>query len=273
MANHPAAQHYLRSLGLQLWTVRNQMEQDMPGTLQAIQRAGYNQVELMRVSDGMKIAKQARRTGLQVTSCFIDWDALIGTDTRSATQLYSSLELGRDLELRYLVFGYIGKGQRENSVLMARHAAAANGFGLRCRDAGIQLCYHHHSFEFAPLEDGKTTGWDILKEVLQPEFVHFELDVFWLKLAGLDPVQTIRELQGRVSQVHLKDIRPGAERCLDEAAVPPDDFRELGAGALDFRAILTACQETGVAQCHVEQDQSPDPIDSLTKSMAFLRQL
>lgn len=273
MPSLPAAQHYLPSLGIQLWTVRNEMEKDVPGTLGAIRRAGYAQVELMRVSDGAAVARAAENAGLKVTSAFLDWNHLVNRDTLSAVGLYSSLELGREIGLRYLVFGYIGKGARETAAQLKQHAAAANDFGLRCQDAGIQLCYHHHSFEFAPLADDPVTGWELLQQEFDPELVKFELDVFWLRIAGLDPVQAIRDLRGRVAQVHLKDIRPGAVRSLDEGAVPPEDFREVGRGALDFRAILTACRETGVDQCHVEQDQSPDPVASLTTSADFLRAL
>jgi sugar phosphate isomerase/epimerase len=76
-----------------------------------------------------------------------------------------------------------------------------------------------------------------------------------------------------VAQVHLKDLKPGTPVNWDEAAVPADAFRELGRGSLDLRRILEVCAETGVAQCHVEQDQSPDPLASIAVSLNFLRQL
>jgi len=267
------AQHYLPRIGLQVWTVRNQLESDLPGTLRAIRQAGYAQIELMRTLNAHEFVPTARALGLGITSAFIDWASLAQPGPDSPADLDRTIALGRELGLKYLVFGYLGKGTRETVVQMQAHAAAANAFGRRCRDAGIQLCYHHHSFEFAPLTDGRTTGWEILVQELEPSLVQFELDVFWAAMSGLDPVRLLRDLRGRVAQVHLKDLKPGTPVHWDEGVVPADAFQELGQGCLDLKNILAACVETGVAQCHVEQDQSPDPLASIAASLAYLRQL
>lgn len=273
MAAVTPAQHYLPTIGLQVWTVRAQLEQDLPGTLRAIKAAGYAQIELLRTLNAPDFVPHARALGLGLTSAFIDWTSLVQPGPGSAADLDRTLALGRELALKYLVFGYIAKGARETVAQMRAHAAAANAFGRRCRDAGIRLCYHHHSFEFAPLDDGRTTGWQVLVGELDPDLVAFELDVFWAALGGLDPVQTLRDLRGRVAQVHLKDLAPGTPRQWDENAVPPEAFRELGAGGLDLPRILAACVDTGVDQCHVEQDQSPDPLASIAASLQHLRRL
>ncbi len=273
MSTTPAIRQYVPTLGLQVYTVRAQLERDIPGTLRAIKAAGYAQIELMRTLNAADIAPPARELGLGFTSAFIDWNDLAAPDAGSAGNLARSILIARELELRYLVFGYLAKGHRETIAQMKRHAAAANAFGRQCRDAGIKLCYHHHSFEFAPLDDGRTTGWDILVQELDPALVQFELDVFWSAIAGHDPVVLLRALRGRVAQGHLKDLAPGTPVIHDEGAVPPAAFRELGRGMLDWPAILAVCAETGVAQCHVEQDQSPDPLASIATSAAFLRRL
>jgi sugar phosphate isomerase/epimerase len=264
-------QRYLPTLGLQVYSVRAELERDALGTLRAIRAAGYAQVELMRLDDARVITGMARDLGLGVRSAFIDWALLTQADASTPARLDQALATARDLSLRHLVFGYIGKGLRETVAQMQGHAAAANAFGRRCREAGITLCYHHHSFEFAPLADGATTGWDVLLRELDPQLVPFELDVFWCVIAGRDPVAMLHALRGRVAQVHLKDLAPGTPVIFDEGAVPPAAFREIGSGTLDFRAILGACAETGVAQCHVEQDQSPDPLASVAASLAWLR--
>ncbi len=273
MAAEPLGKRYLPTLGLQVWTVRNELEKDLPGTLRAIKAAGYAQIELMRTLNARDFVPHARELGLGITSAFIDWEALAKPGPDSPAALAAHLKLARELGLKYLVFGYIGKGLRETVAQMRGHAAAANAFGRQCRDAGIQLCYHHHAFEFEPLADApNTTGWDILVQDFDPQLVQLELDVFWLAIAGHNPVDALRALRGRVAQVHLKDLAAGTARQFDEGTVPPDAFRELGRGQLAWPAILAACAETGVAQCHVEQDQSPDPLASLAASAQFLRQ-
>lgn len=272
MAASPA-QPYLPTLGLQVWSVRREMEKDLPGTLRAIKEAGYAQIELMRTLDAGTLAPVARELGLGITSAFIDWSSLAEPGPTSAEDLNRTLAIARELGLKHLVFGYLGKGGRETVAQMRGHAAAANAFGRRCRDAGIQLGYHHHSFEFAPLDDGRTTGWEILLHEFDPALVQFEFDVFWAAIAGHDPVRMLHDLRGRVAQVHLKDIKAGTPHIWDEHAVPPEAFREVGRGELDWPAILTACTETGVAQCHVEQDESPDPLASIRQSLDWLRRL
>lgn len=271
MATVCPLQHYLPTLGVQVWSVRRQLDQDIPGTLRAIKAAGYAQIELMRTLNAGDFVPHARELGLGITSAFIDWAALAQPTAESPAELERTVRIGRELTLQYLVFGYLGKGTRETIAHLKRHAASANAFGRRCRDAGIQLCYHHHAFEFAPLEDGRTTGWDVLLGEFEPGLVKLEFDVFWAGIAGLDPIRMLRDLRGRVAQVHLKDIAAGTPVMHDEAAVPPDAFRELGHGRLDLRGILAACAETGVAQCHVEQDESPDPLRSIATSFAWLR--
>jgi sugar phosphate isomerase/epimerase len=273
MAAATPAQSYLRTIGLQVYTVRNELEKDLPGTLRAIKAAGYAQIELLRTLNAHDFAPLARELGLGITSAFIDWTALAQPGPTSADELDRTLALARELGLKYLVFGYIGKGARESVAQMKTHAAAANAFGHRCRDAGIQLCYHHHSFEFAPLSDGATTGWEIFLHEFDARLVQFEFDVFWAAIGGHDPVKMIHDLRGRIAQVHLKDLQADTPVNWDESAVPSDAFRELGRGGLDLPAILAACAATGVAQCHVEQDQSPAPLASIRTSVDWLRRL
>ena len=267
----PAGRRYLANIGIQLWTVRNQLATDIPGTLRAVKDAGYVQVELMSTASAADIMPHAKPLGLKVTSSMIDWNSLVNPAVPNTPTLDATLEIARSLGLKYLVFGYIGKGSRETIKQLSTIAAAANAFGQKCRGAGIQLCYHHHSFEFAPLDDGKTTGWDIFVREFDPALVKFEIDVFWAAIGGLDPVKTLRDLKGRVAQVHLKDLAKGTATEWDEGKVPHPAFKELGQGGLEMRRIIEVCDETGVDQCHVEQDQSPDALASIVTSMQFLR--
>ena len=142
-----------------------------------------------------------------------------------------------------------------------------NEAGKRCRAAGLQFCYHHHSFEFVRYGDQR--GWDVLVSRLDKDLVGFETDVFWLAAGGLDPAATIRELGSRVKLVHLKDRAAGPPE-LDESKVAKTTFKEVGSGTLDFPAILRAAQAVGVTHYFVEQDQVPaDPLVSLKQSVTL----
>ena len=258
------------SLGLQLWTIRFQLEKNPQRALQAVADAGYDQVELMDVTESEKFAGISKDLGLKMTSAFINWNTIVNPTADDTPSMEQNIEAAKKLGLKYLVFGYIGKGYRESADQFKAIADASNRAGEMCQQAGIQLCYHNHSFEFLPLP-GQQTGFDIFVERFDPKLTQFELDVFWLQIGGLDPAKTMQRLKGRVCQLHLKDLLEGTPVIYDEKAVPHETFKELGAGIVDLDSVLKVAQEIDVAQCHVEQDRSPDPLKSIGVSMNYMR--
>ena len=139
------------------------------------------------------------------------------------------------------------------------------------KKAGIQLSYHNHNFEFEPKEGGKS-GYDVFMAEFSPD-MKFEIDVFWVKAAGLDPVALIGKLHGRVTQLHLKDLKEGVAVPSFATSLPADAFQPLGAGIIPMEPIIVAAKAAGVEYCHVEQDQSPAPLTDIGTSMAYLRKL
>lgn len=263
---------YIDNIGLQLWTVRNQLAEDVPATLKAVADAGYKQVELMNVLKADEVVPAAKGLGLDVTSAFIDWQSIGNPDADGAPSFDRILEKAKSLGLKHLVYGYIGKGHRETADQFKGHADRANVAGEKCKAAGIQLCYHNHSFEFAKV-DGDKTGFDIFIDRFDTNLVKFEVDVFWVKIGGWNPISTLNKLSKRVSQVHLKDLKPGTGVIHDEGKVPHEAFKELGNGEIDMADVLKVAEAIGADQCHVEQDQSPGPIASIGESMQHLQSL
>ena len=263
------ASKYMETMGLQLWTVRNQLAEDQSATLKAVKAAGYKQVELMRCVGSEEIVKEAKDLGLAVNSSFVEWNSVLQQGENVPKRKDIVAKAG-EYGVKHLVFGYVGKGSRETVDLMKNCATKANEFGKMCNDAGIKLCYHNHSFEFAPV-DGKTTGFDVLMNELDNDLCKFELDVFWVKIGGWDPFETMKKLDGRITQVHLKDLKKGSEVNHDEGTVPHECFEELGDGTIDMQKTLEMAEEVGAEYCHVEQDQSADPIASIGQSMGHLK--
>ncbi len=268
----PSDSRYMKTIGLQLYTLRNQLEQDIPGTLKAVVDAGYYQVELMRVVGGEQVFEAARDAGLKVSSAMIDWLTLVDPGKKGVPSFQETLDVAAKQHLKFLVIPYVGKGHRETADQLKTLAQRANRAGEICRKANIQLCYHHHSFEFQKLANGQT-GWEVYVEEFDPRLVKFEIDVFWAAIGGMDPVKIINSLKGRVAQLHLKDLLKGTPTMYDESKVPKEAFKEVGNGIIDWPAVLAAGETAGVTQCHVEQDQSPDPIASIGQSMKNLKTL
>jgi sugar phosphate isomerase/epimerase len=102
--------------------------------------------------------------------------------------------------------------------------------------------------------------------------MRFELDLFWVKLGGKDPVELIQKLAGRVEQLHLKDLKDGI-KLPEFGKVPNDAFQELGDGIISTEAVLVAAEKAGIKHCHVEQDQSPDALASIKQSIGYLNKL
>ena len=263
---------YMDTIGLQLWTVRNQLQKDEKKTLAAVADAGYQQVEFGDVDQAKKLMPICEDLGLKASSSFLNWKSVCDPKDKNAPSLDSILDNAKKLKLKHLVFGYIGKPYRKTADQLKRYIETSNQFGEKCTAAGIQLCYHNHSFEYAKI-DGNKTGFDLMIEGFDKQHCKFELDVFWTQIGGWDPIETMNKLSGRISQVHLKDLKKGSKTCVDEGQVPHDAFQELGNGIIDMAKVLEVAEKIGVAQCHVEQDQSPDPIKSIGTSMKHLKTL
>jgi sugar phosphate isomerase/epimerase len=148
-----------------------------------------------------------------------------------------------------------------------------NKAGEKVKQAGLQLGYHNHAFEFEKGADGATV-LDTMMTKWDRALVKLEMDVFWVSIAGIDPVALLQKYSGRVALMHVKDKAADAPTVTSEMKVPPTAFKEVGSGSLDIRAILKAGEAAGVEHYFVEQDQTPgDPIASLKKSIAYLQQI
>lgn len=261
---------YRKEIGIQLYTLRNQLKADTPGTIKAIADAGYKQVEAYGFPNDNDMIKVSRDNGLEVRSSHFAWEAVTNPDKAGVPAFADILENAKNAGLSHLVIPYIHGHNRKSLDDYKRLAERCNKGAELAKSAGIQLAYHNHAFEFQPMDDGKS-GFDIfVAEFAGP--MQFEVDVFWVKVGGADPVALIRQLKGRVSQLHLKDLKKGSS-VPNFGRVAKDAFDELGDGMIPMEPIIEVAAEAGVSICHVEQDQSPDPIASVVKSINYLKSL
>jgi sugar phosphate isomerase/epimerase len=173
--------------------------------------------------------------------------------------------------VKYMVIAYLQPAERGSLDMFRRYADRFNKAGEATRKAGMQFCYHHHAFEFGPKEGSRPI--DVFLERFDPKLVKFEMDVFWVSVAGQDAVDLLPKWKGRVALMHLKDKAPGLKTHYMEN-LSPNAFREVGLGVLDFSKILTAAREAGVEHYFVEQDEmAEDPVESLAYSYRTLEKL
>ena len=263
---------YRKQIGIQLYTLRNQIKEDLEGTIKAVAEAGYRQVEPYGFPDPQagKLIAAAKANGLKVHSSHFAWESVTNPDKEGVPPFEEILQKASDAGLSHLVVPYVHAHNRKDLDGYRRLAERCNAAAKVAKTAGIQLAYHNHNFEFQALEGGKS-GYDIFIEEFEPE-MKFEIDVFWVKAGGVEPADLIRQLKGRVSQLHLKDLKEGIS-LPEYGKLPNDAFQELGNGMIPMEPIIEAAADAGVAHCHVEQDQSPDPVASIGESMTYLKGL
>lgn len=263
---------YRKNIGIQLYTLRNQIKEDLAGTLKAVAEAGYRQVEPYGFPDAtaLELIKVSKDLGMAANSSHFAWESVTDPDKAGVAPFAEILQKAKDAGLSHLVIPYLHGDSRKTADDYRRLAERCNAGAALAKEAGIQLAYHNHQFEFQPLE-GDKSGYDVFMAEFSPE-MKFELDVFWVKVGGIDPVELLGKMKGRVSQIHLKDLKDGL--TLPEfGSVPADAFKELGQGIIAMEPIIEAAALAGVAHAHVEQDQSPDPIKSIGMSMTYLKGL
>lgn len=262
---------FRKAIGIQLYTLRNELGRDIPGTLKLVAEAGFKQVELYGFPNVDAMVAGAKDAGLKVNSTHFDAGSVVNPSDAEFSDFAKLVEKAEKVGLSHLVIPSIPVSGKTTLEDYKKIAGNANKAAAIAKKAGIQLSYHNHNFEFDPKEGGKT-GYDIFAEEFSPD-MKFEIDVFWVKAAGLDPVALIKKLSGRVSQLHLKNLKEGIATPTYSTGLPKEAFQDLGHGVINIEEIIVAAKAAGVEHCHVEQDQSPDALASIRESIAYLGKL
>lgn len=257
----------LRNLGVQLYTVRTVLPDKPAETLRAIEQLGYREVEATRAGIDT-IWPSLRATKLVPVSIHLETQLF----TTRQSEIPAAIDDVRKRGFRYAVCPAIPQEERGSVEAIRRVAAALGKAGQIARAAGMTLAYHNHAFEFAPA-GGNRTLLDVLLAETDPDLVKLEMDIMWVSVAGVNPVDLLARYKGRVPLMHIKDLHKGVPSRFDEK-IPREAFAEAGRGVVDIPAVLRAAQSAGVKHFFVEQDQTPgDPLASLRISAEYLRKL
>ena len=257
----------LSSIGVQLYTLRTVLPEKPAETLRAIEAIGYREIEATQAGlDKMWPALQA--TKLKPASVHVDSKIVTkGPEDELARAIDDFKKRG----FSFAVFPYLPPDERGGLDVIKKLAEKLNRAGEKCRAAGLRFCYHNHAFEFEPM--GGSMPMRVLMENTDSKLVGFEVDVFWVSVAGHDPAEMLAHLKGRAPLIHLKDKAAGTDNRFNEG-VARTAFKEVGNGTLDWPKILSAADAAGVEHYFVEQDQTPgDPVESLRQSFALLSKL
>jgi sugar phosphate isomerase/epimerase len=268
-ANSLPAVSFQDHTGIQLWSLREQTKADLPAALDWVKAQGLTEVETAgtgNVTAG-EFSKLLQDRGLKAVSAHIGYEAL-------TKDLAGAIQTAKTLGVKYVMTAWIPHGKEGLTAELAHQAAADfSKWGEAFRAEGITYGYHPHGFEFVPLaSEGGKTAFDILTGETKPEFVSFEMDVFWVFHAGVDPVALLKKHSTRWSLLHVKDIRKGAVTGLSTGGAAPIDNVAVGTGQIDWPAVLKTAEQVGVKHFFIE-DETPSPLVCIPDSLKYLRGL
>src|SRR5215469_2739633 len=201
----------LSTIGVQLYTVRNVLPQKPAETLRAIEAIGYREIEAT-YGDLDRIWPSIQATHLKAVSVHLD-NTLMNAGKED--DLARAIDQTKRRGFAYAVFPYLPPAERGGLEKIRVLCDKLNRAGEKCHAAGLKFAYHNHAFEFEPMEG--TTGFQMMRDRLDKNLCGFELDCFWVSVAGHDPVELLHQLSGRVPLVHLKDKAPGTPVMFKES--------------------------------------------------------
>lgn len=244
----------LRPLGVQLYTLRAEMERDVAATLARVAEIGYEEVEFAGYfgHSPSVIRRFLAEAGLRAPSAHVAPDLV--EEAWPAT-----LEAAAAIGHEYVVVPSIPESMRTSLDDWRRSAERLTRAASEARAAGLRFAYHNHDFEFREMEG--RTPLDVFLETADPDLVQVELDLFWIVHAGGDPIAFIDRWPGRIPLVHLKD-RTGDGRMTD-----------VGSGVIDWAQIFRHRERAGIRHYFVEQDHPERPFRSVESSFRYLSQL
>ncbi|MGE5548943.1 MAG: sugar phosphate isomerase/epimerase family protein [Bacteroidota bacterium] len=244
-----------KPVGLQLYTLRDETAKDFRGTLARVAEMGYRGVELAGNGglDAGEMRQALAETGLKAYGSHVGLDQL-------ERNLPAVIAYHQEIGCEYLACPWLPEGRRQDGLDYQRLGMALTEIGRKCGEAGLQLCYHNHAFEFQRF--GGSLGLDLLYGAADPRLVQAELDLYWIEYAGQDPAAYLRQMKGRCPLVHLKDMATDRH------------FTEVGEGTLDWPGIFAAAEDAGTKYYLVEQDDCRrPPLESVRISLENLRRM
>ena len=188
-------------LGLQCWSLRNQLIASLPQGMAEIKALGFSEIET--ASTYGHTAKEFRAladtNGLTIVGCHIPYE-------RMQSDLDGVIAEAKTLGASYVIVAWVPH-KTDFDVAQARAAVANfNAWGAKIKAAGLGFGFHTHGYEFAPLPDG-SSAFDVMMKETDPELVFCEMDVFWVVQAGIDPVKLLQKYPDRFKAFHIKDSR------------------------------------------------------------------
>jgi len=251
-------------IGLELYSLRAEFAKDLPATLDKVRSFGIKNVELAgtyNLSPGQFKEMLAAR-GLKPISSHFPYE-------RFRDDAEGVAKDAKALGLQYAGCAWIPHTGDFDEKTCRAAAAVFNRAGEALAKQGLKFFYHTHGYEFQPYSQG--TLFDLLMAETKPEFVRYQMDIFWIVHPGQDPVKLLERYGSRFELMHLKDMKKGTKGDLTGHSDVTNDVT-LGTGQIDLPAILKAAKKAGVKWYFIE-DESPTAAQQIPQSLRYLEEV
>ncbi|MES2458314.1 MAG: sugar phosphate isomerase/epimerase [Bacteroidota bacterium] len=254
-----------KTVGIQLYTLRDLLPKDVKGVIEKVAKAGYKEVETYGYTaeagfwglDAKSFKSLLEANGLKAPSGHFGLDEFMKTGNKEI--LKPLLAGAAELNMEYFTCPYLGEDLRPDLDGFKKVAARLNEAAELAKQSGLQMAYHNHDFEFKKY--GETTGYDILLQETNKDLIHFEMDLYWVVRSGNDPVALFDKHPGRFVMWHVKDMDK----------VDNTKNTEVGNGKIDFKSIYKHAKQAGLKHLIVEQENfAIDPFESIKKSFDYV---
>ena len=252
-------------LGLQLYSLRHQMERDVPGTLAMVRGWGLSEVETAGYygRTAAAFAEELKRANLTAKSMHAGYDQL-------RDNLNQAVADAKALGVTYVTTAWISHKAPFRLEDADRAAAHFTEWGRALKGEGLRFMYHLHGYEFAPGPKG--TLLDTILQGTPADAVQYEMDVFWVVRGGGDPVALLRQHKGRFAALHLKDMAKGTATGDHSGGAPDTTNVPLGTGMIDYRAVLRAARDAGTKLFYIE-DENERVVEQVPRTLQYLGEL
>lgn len=256
-----------KAVGLQLYSLREDLPKDLKGTIEKVAKAGFTEVETYGFSiktqfwglTPAEFKKLLSANGLKAVSGHYGLGTYLADGNMD--ELKAAIAAAKVLGSEYVTIPYLDASIRKNAEDYKKLAAKINIAGKMCKDAGLRLAYHNHDFEFQ--KQGETTGYQILLNETDKKLVDFELDLYWVVRSGNDPIKLFKANPGRFKMWHVKDMDK----------TNPALNAEVGTGSINWKPIFADAKLSGMKHFFVEHETNykPNPIESVAASCAYIK--
>lgn len=258
-----------KSVGLQLYSLRDVIFKDLQGTLQGVAAMGYKKLETFSYGDGKifnvpfsDFVKMTKDLGMSLASGHYSSGFNQTTKGNLRNDWEKAVSDAKEAGQEYVVVPYLDKDERKTIDDYKSTCELMNKGAEVCKQYGLRMGYHNHEFEFEKIDD--QIPYDVMLTELDPALVCMELDIYWIIYAGHNPIDYFSKYPSRFELWHVKDMDK-TNRELNT---------DIGTGSIDYAELFKHAEHAGLKHYFVEQEDYPvSPMQSVKSSFEYLNSM